>query len=61
MVKEGVKKVGSKAFTRSYNLTKVTVPESVEEIDWLAFGDCKRLAEVSMASTVKKIGVKQRV
>ena len=51
-----VTKIGERAFEGNTSLGAVVIPEGVLEIDWFAFYDCTSLFEVSVPSTVTKIG-----
>ncbi len=54
-VPQGIKRIGESAFCGS-KLTHIVIPDSVEKIDSYAFWDCNNLKELSIPSTVKKIG-----
>ena len=54
-VPDGVKIIGSYAFSRS-NIESIIIPEGVEEIKNNAFADCLNLKEVVIPSTVKVLG-----
>jgi predicted ribosomally synthesized peptide with SipW-like signal peptide len=57
-VRPGVKMIFPYAFAYNLNLTRVTLPESLEEIGDYAFNECKSLAAVNLgeATNLKKIG-----
>lgn len=57
-VRPGVKMIFPYAFAYKLNLTRVTLPESLEEIGDYAFNECKSLAAVNLgeATNLKKIG-----
>lgn len=55
-IPDGVKVVGSFAFSESNNLTSINIPDSVEEIKNGAFCSCKNLAEINIPDSVIKIG-----
>lgn len=46
IIEDGIETIGSKAFEDLYNLTKVTIPETVENIADNSFEGCKKLMEV---------------
>lgn len=59
VIEDGVTSIGSEAFyaTDGYpNITKVTIPSSVESIGGRAFHDCTALTEVTIPNGVKSIG-----
>ena len=59
VIEDGVTSIGSEAFftTDGYpNITKVTIPSSVESIGGRAFFDCTALTEVTIPNGVKSIG-----
>lgn len=51
----GVVAIGESAFANS-SITKLTLPDTVAEIDWFAFSGCHRLAEIVIPSSVTLIG-----
>ena len=59
VIEDGVTSIGSEAFftTDGYpNITKVTIPSSVESIGGRAFANCTALTEVTIPNGVKSIG-----
>ena len=46
IIEDGIETIGSEAFKDLYNLTKVTIPETVEKIEDNSFEGCKKLMEV---------------
>ena len=54
-IPEGVTTVGQLAFRRS-ELTGVLIPDGVETLEKMAFGECKGLTHVDIPNTVKSIG-----
>lgn len=59
VIEDGVTSIGSQAFYQleGYpNITKVTIPSSVESIGGSAFARCTALTEISIANGVKSIG-----
>ena len=48
--------IGKSAFAGNKTLTKVTLPETVAEIDAMAFYNCSSLSEVNIPSDLTKIG-----
>lgn len=48
--------IGKGAFDNLSNLTGVTIPASVTEIEDLAFASCKDLVKVSLPASVEKMG-----
>ncbi len=58
VIENGVTSIGSEAFytTDGYDITKVTIPSSVESIGGSAFARCTALTEISIANGVKSIG-----
>ena len=59
VIEDGVTSIGSEAFytTDGYpDITKVTIPSSVESIGGSAFARCTALTEISIANGVKSIG-----
>lgn len=53
-IPEGVTAIGQGAFRRK-NVVRVIMPDSVEEIGWDAFSDCKILEEVVFSKNLKRI------
>ena len=51
-----VTRIGTGAFAYSENLTMVNIPNSIESIDYYAFGGCKNLRSVSIPKSVTNIG-----
>ena len=49
-IKEGVKWIGSDAFSQCINLTSITIPNSVTSIDGSAFNACSSLTSVTINS-----------
>lgn len=45
------------AFAENYALDRVTIPEGIEEIGDGAFGGCANLTEISVAGSVRSIGI----
>ena len=52
-----IKVIGESSFRRCEDLTKVVIPNGVEEIERYAFCDCKNLKIVEIPSTVKSISL----
>ena len=50
-----VTEIGEKAFARS-RVVSVTLPDTVEEIDWFAFSECVSLKTVTVGSALSEIG-----
>ncbi|MDE6329624.1 MAG: leucine-rich repeat domain-containing protein [Muribaculaceae bacterium] len=57
ILSEGVAKIGNSAFMGCDNLTSITFPSTLEEIDSYAFNGCKQLQNVTFNEGLKKIGV----
>ena len=55
-IPEGVRVIGSRAFTWCERLTSVALPSSLELIDDLAFSNCSALKEIDVPQSVKFIG-----
>ncbi len=55
MIPNTVKIIGSMAFEGS-GVTRVDIPNSIEEVKSAAFMDCKSLTEVTLASSINMIG-----
>lgn len=51
-----VKAIGEHAFACCEGLTDLTIPDSVETLEWAAFFGCPDLISVTIGSSVKKIG-----
>ena len=47
-----VKKIGHEAFYKCDYIESVTIPEGVEEIEYLAFSRCSKLKNVNISSTI---------
>ena len=56
IVKDGVTKIGSKAFSGCSGLTSITLPDSVTEIGDSAFSYCSDLTSITLPKNVTKIG-----
>lgn len=50
----GMERIGEGAFAQT-NLVSVQVPEGVKQVDRYAFGDCKKLADISFPTTIRRI------
>jgi len=48
--------IGGKQFWAAYILTNVTIPDSVTNIEPVAFSDCRNLTKVTMSRNVRHIG-----
>ena len=55
-VKDGVYRIGKRAFRNCANLTEVTIPEGVEEIDDEAFAGCPDLEKIALPQSVRYLG-----
>lgn len=55
IIPNGVKTIFWAAFL-GCDIEKINIPSSVETIDELAFGNCKKLTEITINNGVKKIG-----
>lgn len=55
-IKEGTKGIVRNGYSNWYNLTSVTIPNSVEYIGERAFDECKYLTSVTIPNSVKHIG-----
>ena len=55
IIPDGVKTIGSYAFL-STGITSVTIPNSVTDIEYAAFGDCKSLSVVDIPDSVTYLG-----
>ena len=55
IIEEGVKKIGASAFC-ACGMKKITLPKSLEEIAYDAFGHCTKLEEVVLPDNLKKLG-----
>ena len=55
MIPNSVKIIGSMAFEGS-GVTRVDIPDSIEEVKSAAFMDCKSLTEVTLSSSINTIG-----
>ena len=53
----GVTEIAEGAFWECKNLTNVSIPNTVEQIDGLAFGGCSALTDLVIPGSVKTIGV----
>ena len=51
-----VTKIDDYAFWRSHELTKVNIPDSIEEIGSLAFADCEKIETIYIPYSVRTIG-----
>ena len=59
VIEDGVTSIGSQAFyaTDGYpNITKVTIPSSVESIGGSAFLNCRKLVSITLPDSVEKLG-----
>lgn len=56
VMKDGVKTIGSFAFSYCENLTEVIIPESLTAIDEMAFDNCRSLREIVIPNGVVTIG-----
>ena len=59
VIEDGVTSIGSEAFyaTDGYpNITKVTIPSSVESIGGSAFLNCRKLVSITLPDSVEKLG-----
>ena len=50
-----VKSIGEYAFSRCYDITGVTIPDSVKNIGYWAFGECMGLTDISIPASVGNI------
>ena len=55
-IPNGVKKIGSEAFSGCTNLVEIAMPNSIEEIGDCAFKGCKSLPHIKIPNGVRKIG-----
>ena len=55
-IKEGTKWIGDDAFYRCYNLTSITIPNSVTSIGNWAFRYCEGLTSITIPNSVTSIG-----
>ena len=51
-IPEGVTKLGTWAFRKCTNLTKVILPSSLKSIETLCFSGCTKLKEINIPETV---------
>ena len=56
VVQEGVKSVGKNAFNNLNNLTKVSLPSTLETIGEYAFSSCEKLNEINLPENLTEIG-----
>lgn len=56
VIPNNVTTIGYGAFYNNRNITSVIMPESIEEIEPLAFKNCTKLKEIKMSDNVLKIG-----
>ncbi len=54
-IPEGIKKISSFAFSRSYGLTNIVIPSTVNKIEPYAFYMCTNLAQVTIPDSVEAI------
>src|ERR1035441_3350336 len=52
-----VTSIGDHAFDSCYNMTSVTIPNSITSIGWFAFEYCTHLASVTIPNSVTNLGV----
>ena len=55
-VEEGVTKIGKFVFGNQYNMEKVILPKTLNEIDSNAFAGCNKLTRIEIPTNVNKIG-----
>ena len=55
-VKQGIKRIGVRAFSCNINLNDISLPEGLEIIDKEAFSLCSSLQKITIPSTVRFIG-----
>ena len=55
VIPQGITKIGYRAFSGKYALTRVVIPESVTEIAQSAFSFCRSLREINLPAGLKKI------
>ena len=56
IIHEDTKIIVYRAFVNHYNLTEITIPDSVRHIDSFAFGSCRNLKTVNLGNGVEIIG-----
>ena len=57
IVEEGVTALGAGAFELCHNITSVSLPSTLETIDYFAFSGCKSLTSVTIPESVTSIGI----
>lgn len=55
-IPEGVTRIRDWAFSGSWNITTVVLPDSIESIDYYAFCECFALKEINLPANLKSIG-----
>ena len=55
VVKEGIRKICSRAFCNCENLISIVIPDSVVSIGWSAFINCKSLESIILPNSVMEI------
>ena len=56
VIQNGITAISANAFRFCYNLSKLTIPESVKTIGDYAFSDCNQLSDVTIPGSVTFIG-----